>query len=158
MTLLLSKSRLIDLQGLFLSLFYVPFLSLSLEIWLIQTFLFWLGSVTRHIWKIFQLKFFKGTKMHQIIEVFPDWNIKWLQIAGSIIQGFRFTSIIQHKQRIKTYLVTSIYLDQNKMVAFIIFFELYYKIFSCKTYCLTAQASVFYMMSWCLKGLLLDYL
>ena len=50
--------------------------------------------------------------MHQIIELFPDWNIKWLQIAGSIIEGFRFTknSNIQHKQRIKTYLVTSIYL------------------------------------------------
>ena len=43
--------------------------------------------------------------MHHIIEMFPDQNIKWLQIAGSIVQGFRFTesSIIQHKQRIKTY-------------------------------------------------------
>ena len=32
-----------------------------------------------------------GTKMRQILVVFPDLSIKWLQIAGSIIQGFRFT-------------------------------------------------------------------
>ena len=29
--------------------------------------------------------------MRHTVEVFPDLDIKWWQIVGSIIQGFRFT-------------------------------------------------------------------